>query len=202
MSATARRKERPSATIADYDAFVDAQPTDDRVYELIDGEIVMMTNPSNRHEDIVRNIGDKLSPAMTRRGCQTYRGGTHIQRSDDVTDIRKPRPDLMVRCGATPADPAANYITDPIVVIEVLSRSTEHVDYVKNLPFYMDLPSARHVVLVAQDERRIEHWHRPDTETEWSRQLLPRDGERLTLMSVDFEITLDEVYDRITLGTL
>ncbi|NJO56276.1 MAG: Uma2 family endonuclease [Rhodospirillales bacterium] len=201
MSSTARRLDRARVTIAEYDAFMDRQPDDDRRYELIDGDIVMMTNPSNRHEDVVRNIGDKLSPAMTRRGCQTFRGNTHVQRAD-APNGDKPRPDLMVRCGQTRADPAKNYMTDPLVVIEVLSPSTEETDHLKKVPFYAALPSSRHVVVVSQDERRIEHWHRLDGEMPWERQLLPRDGETLTLTTVAFEITLDEVYDQVTLGPL
>lgn len=203
MASTARRNTPPRITIAEFNAFLDEQRADDGCrYELVDGEIALMTNPTVRHEDIVANIADRLGPKMRARGCQTYRGGTYVQVNDDVGAIQKPRPDLMVRCGETRADPAKTYITDPSVLIEVLSPSTERVDLTGKLPLYLLLPTARHGVMVAQDERRIEHWHRPDAQTEWVRQLLPRDGEVLTLTAVDFETTLDEVYADIPLGKL
>ncbi|MFZ0208715.1 MAG: Uma2 family endonuclease [Roseiarcus sp.] len=65
-------------TIAEFDEIAE-KATEARDYELIDGEIVMMTNPKETHEQIASNIGARLKLAMDSRGCRTYQGGMRVQ---------------------------------------------------------------------------------------------------------------------------
>ena len=115
---TALRRPEP-VTIEAFDNFVSAQ-ADTTLFELVEGVIVMMTNPTETHEQITSNIGAPLKLAMDPRGCRTYQGGIRVQRSDDSRDTDKPRQDIVVRCGAVGSK---TYITDPLVVVEVLSPS-------------------------------------------------------------------------------
>src|SRR5215510_2993779 len=95
---TALRRSEP-VTIEAFDAFVEAQ-ADTALFELVEGDIVMMTNPTEVHEQIAGNIGAPLKLAMDARGCRAYQGGMRVQRSDDPRDTDKTRPDVVVRCGA------------------------------------------------------------------------------------------------------
>lgn len=75
----ARAAERlRKVTIAEFDEIAE-KATEARDYELIDGEIVMMTNPTETHEQIASNIGARLKLAMDSRGCRTYQGGMRVQ---------------------------------------------------------------------------------------------------------------------------
>jgi Uma2 family endonuclease len=74
----ARAAERlRKMTIAEFDEIAE-KATEARDYELIDGEIVMMTNPTETHEQIASNIGGRLKLAMDGRGCRTYQGGMRV----------------------------------------------------------------------------------------------------------------------------
>ena len=84
------------ATIADFDAFVAGLSTL-LEYELVDGEIVMMSNPTETHEQIASNIGARLKLAMDARGCWTYQGGMRVQADDNLKAHDKFRPDVVVR---------------------------------------------------------------------------------------------------------
>lgn len=65
---------QPSPTlISDFDRFVEA-PVDATEFELVDGAIVMMANPTETDELIARNIGAPLKLAMDARQCRTYQG--------------------------------------------------------------------------------------------------------------------------------
>ena len=152
---TALRRPEP-VTIEAFDRFVEAQ-ADTALFELVEGVIVMMTNPTEVHEQIAANIGAPLKLAMDARGCRTYQGGMRVQRSDDPRDTDKTRPDVVVRCGAMGTK---TYITDPLVVIEVLSPSTIDIDRGPKLDFYKSLPTIRHIALVYQDQMRVEHYRR------------------------------------------
>src|SRR5438477_10578656 len=108
---TALRRPEP-VTIEAFDTFVEAQ-ADIALCELVEGVIVMMTNPTEVHEQIAGNIGAPLKLAMDARGCRSYQGGIRVQRSDDPKDTDKTRPDVVVRCGPVGSK---TYITDPLVV--------------------------------------------------------------------------------------
>ena len=123
-------------TIAEFDEIAE-KATEARDYELIDGEIVMMTDPTETHEQIASNIGARLKLAMDSRGCRTL-SGRHARSSGRHSEaFNKFKPDVVVRCG-TPGTGA--YITDPVVVVEVLSPSTMDNDRGPKLRFYKALP--------------------------------------------------------------
>lgn len=184
----AARLDDPPVTIAEFDAFLAAQ-RDDAAWELVGGRIVAMTNPTERHEQIVSNIGAPLKLAMDRLGCRAYFGGMRVQRSDDSRGLDKPRPDILVRCG--PVTPNT-HITDPLVVVEVLSPSTIDVDRGDKLAFYKRQPTMRHIVLVYQDQMRIEHYRR--TDRGWETETLAAPADSLTLEAVGFEMALATIY--------
>jgi Uma2 family endonuclease len=190
MSLRARQFE--PMTIAAFDAFTDSQP-DDVHFELVAGRVVMMSNPTQRHEQIAANIGAPLKLAMDQRRCRTYQGGMRVQLGDNTDETDKVKPDVVVRCGRTTrtAD-VKNYITDQLVVVEVLSPSTMDVDRGPKLDFYKIIPTLRHIAIVYQDQMRIEHYYR--TDTGWQHTVLTRPEDTLYFEAVSFKITLEQVY--------
>ena len=184
---TALRHPTP-VTIAGFDAFVEAQ-ADTAQFELVDGVIVMMANPTETHEQIAGNIGAPLKLAMDAKACRTYQGGMRVQRSADPRDTDKYRPDVVVRWG--PAS-TGTFITDPLVVVEVLSPSTIDVDRGPKLAFYKSLATVRHIALVYQDQMRVEHYRRTDTGFELI--VLKAPVDRLHFEAVEFGLTLERVY--------
>jgi Uma2 family endonuclease len=189
---TALRRPEP-VTVEAFDSFVEAQ-ADTALFELVEGVIVMMTNPTEVHEQIAANIGAPLKLAMDARGYRTYQGGMRVQSSDDPRETDKTRPDVVVRCGALGTK---NYITDPLVVIEVLSPSTMDTDRGSKLDFYKSLPTVRHIALIYQDQMRVEHYRRGEQGFELD--VLKRAEETLHLEAVDFRIDLARVYFGVTL---
>lgn len=187
--ATALKRPEP-VTIEAFDAFVETKGDDARLYELVDGVIVMMSNPTEAHEQIAGNIGAPLKLAMDKRNCRTYQGGMRVQLSEKVSGIDKTKPDVLVRCGAI--EGSRNFVTDPIIVVEVLSPSTIDVDRGPKLDFYKAIPTMGHIVLVYQDQMRVEHYQR--TPSGFELQVLKNPADRLEFDSLGFEIDLGSVY--------
>ena len=80
----------------------------------------------------------------------------------------------------------------PIVVVEVLSRSTEDHDRGAKWVAYRDLESLQHYLLIAQDARRVEVYSREAKR--WSLQVLaPPDA--IVLPAIGAELTFDEIYE-------
>jgi len=186
--------EDSPVTISAFDAFLDGQ-AEDGLWELVAGRIVAMTDPTERHEQIVANIGAPLKLAMDARGCRAYFGGMRIQLSDDARGLDKPRPDLLVRCG--PAS-LRSFVTDPLVVVEVLSPSTIDTDRGEKLRFYKRLPTLRHIVLVYQDQMRAEHYRRGDVG--WDLETLVKPEDCLVFEAVRFEMPLATAYFGVVTG--
>mgnify|MGYP005990941233 CR=1 FL=1 len=112
-----------------------------------------------------------------------------VQRSSDSRGKDKTKPDIVVRCG-----PRQNqtYVTDPLVVVEVLSPSTMDYDRGGKLKFYKSLPTLRHIALIYQDQMRVEHYER--TDEGWRLDVLTAPDDVLRFDAVDFEIDLDRTY--------
>jgi len=178
----------PPVTIAEFDAFLEAQK-DDSLWELVAGAIVAMTNPTEAHEQIVANLGAPLKLAMDSKQCRAFLGGMRVQRSDRTDAVDKPRPDIVVRCGPFQG---RTYITDPLVVVEVLPPSTIDIDRGEKLRFYKRLPTLRHIALVYQDQMRIEHYRK--TDEGWRMEVLIQPGESLHFEAVGFAVELDRIY--------
>ena len=189
---TALRHPEP-VTIDAFDTFVAAQ-ADTTLFELVEGVIVMMTNPTEVHEQIAGNIGAPLKLAMDARGCRTYQGGIRVQRSDDPSDRDKTRPDVVVRCGAIGTK---SYITDSLVVVEVLSPSTIDVDRGPKLDFYKSLPTIRHIAFIYQDQMRVEHYRR--AEQGFELEVLTQPDAVAHFEAVEFRIDLTRIYFDVTI---
>lgn len=168
--------------------------TDTR-YELHDGQPVAMAPTRWAHGEVVarlsRLIGNRL--AERRPECSVLIGpGVQSRRRANSYFI----PDMLMTCESRKADSAL--IEAPVLIVEVLSDSTESTDRIVKLQEYQLFPSLTEILLI--DPRRIhaQVYRRLDAER-WLVLLLQTAEARLHLESVDFDLALDEVYRGIPL---
>ncbi|WP_019904916.1 Uma2 family endonuclease [Methylobacterium sp. 77] len=165
MAVAARRDSRMN--VAEYRLWVENRPDDER-WELLDGLAVLMSPPRERHQTIVANLIRRLGDLADHKGCRALPGLAILSAAmDDFAPI----PDVVVRCGPLLPD---GYASDPILVAEVLSKSTMSLDRGRKTDFYRSVPSLRTFLLVSQDEVRIEAWRRLDA-GDWAVDALYRD---------------------------
>ncbi len=138
-----------------------------------------------------------MKQAADKRGCQAFFGGMRVQRSENQGAIDKPRPDLLVRRG-----PLArrDFVTDPLVVVEVLSPSTMDVDRGDKLRFYKRLPTLAHVALVYQDQMRVEHYRRLDTG--WETETLTAPSQAMVFEAISCGIGMEDAWFGVDLDGL
>lgn len=102
--------------------------------------------------------------------------------------------DAAVICGEPARDPASpTHVTNPLVVIEVLSTSTEAYDRGEKREHYQQIEALREYVLIAQDRCRVEVFRRVSDGT-WEHRVHGR-GEAFELPSLGFDVSTDELYD-------
>lgn len=124
------------------------------------GEITAMAGGSRRHNALALRVGAALDAARSTTGCVAFQSDQKIR---VLATGKATYPDVTVVCGAIegdPADPSGVTITNPSILVEVLSPSTEEDDRGNKWRHYQLLPSLREYVLVSQNAPRIEVFRR------------------------------------------
>ncbi|MCJ2087851.1 Uma2 family endonuclease [Methylobacterium sp. E-005] len=126
-------------------------------YELVDGEVFGMSPERVRHAEVKASAYLALRSALGRTTlpCRALPDGMSV-RIDHTTVFE---PDALVYCGPR-ANPDAIEITDPIIVVEVLSPSTAAVDSGRKFAGYFALMSMRHYLIIDPMKRLVIHHRR------------------------------------------
>lgn len=186
MQATLRLPRR--ASYADYLA---AEQTSECRHEFIDGVIVAMAGGSDEHNRIAGRLAQLLGSRET-GSCGYYPSD---QRFWIPSRTRGRYSDGSIICGP-PEHPVhdARATSNPTVVIEVLSPSSEGDDDGEKRSDFQSLASLEAYVLVAQDQRRVKVYRR--TNGEWGVTTY-RDGDSFELPTLSTSIPVADIYDRI-----
>ncbi len=155
-------------------------------HEYVDGDIRAMTGATVQHARVVRRLLTRLD-AKLRRPCEALA-------NDVLVHVSAARayyyPDLVVSCTETPGD--SRVIAAPVLVVEVLSDSTEATDRLEKRHNYRSVPSVQAILIVAQDRRYVE-LDRREPDGGWTRETLTDEGS-LDLPGLDVTLDLDDIY--------
>lgn len=163
--------------------------------EYVNGRIFAMSGASRPHNLIAGNVYREISSQLRGRPCEAY-----------VSDMRvKVRPtglytypDIAVACEEILLDDAHNdTLLNPIVLIEVLSPSTEAYDRGEKFAHYRRLESLQEYVLIAQDKARIEHFARQGEQ--WVLSEISDLTGTLHLPSIGCHLPLKDIYEKVEL---
>lgn len=91
------------------------------------------------------------------------------------------------------------YAYDAVMLAEVLSPSTMNNDRGRKLDFYKTIATLRSILVVYQDEVRLEAWQRGPS-SEWQRVVLKERSDTLSLPELDGVLSLGDLYDGISLS--
>jgi Uma2 family endonuclease len=137
-------------TREEFQAWVEQQPSGR--FERIDGIVVAMAPERASHNRRKGAARDALRRAISDAGltsCEAFGDGMTVQVENSDFE-----PDALLRCGPLlPGD--ATRVSDPLVLIEVLSPDSGTRDRATKLHAYFRLPSVRHYLIVWPDEQRI-----------------------------------------------
>jgi len=144
---------RPTATMSADEFLVWAETQDDD-YELVDGRAVAMSRDRKGHNVTKGFVFSALAAAIKRdkHPCTPYSDGIGVKTPADA--VR--RPDASVECGE-PFDPAGLFLAKPVIVVEVVSPSSERDDTIAKFADYFSIPSIAHYLIVLPDRRMVIH---------------------------------------------
>ena len=160
-------------------------------HEYVAGEIFAMTGASIRHNIIAGNLYTALRTHLRGTPCRALMEGVKLR-------LKKERsyfyPDVMVTCEARllELDASTQIVEDPVLLIEVLSPTTEGIDRREKLRAYRTLPGLKEYALVSQDECRVELYRRRG-DIGWD-IITFEPGDQVELASVELSLPIADIY--------
>lgn len=164
-------------------------------HEYFDGEVFQMAGASDEHNTINGNAYASLHFQLKKRDCKVYQSDmrVHIPKTGLYT-----YPDIAAVCENPEFLPDEKFdtLTNPILIIEVLSDSTEGYDKGVKFDNYRSLDSLREYVLISQNSKRVIRYTK---QTNGSWILMDFIGEKteIELASIECALTMEDIYDKV-----
>ena len=161
-------------------------------HEYVNGEIFAMAGARLRHNSIAASIIGALLPLVRGQSCRVFNSDQRI--SVSATGMFT-YPDAGVVCGKPSFhEKDGMSLLNPVVLVEVLSKSTEAYDRGEKLAHYRRNPSVREILIVWQSEVRVEHHRRLEGEDWLVRE--HREGA-IDLPALGGAIALEDLYAQV-----
>ena len=156
------------------------------------GEIFAMAGGSPRHSRLSLRVIARLDGSLGKRSCQVYTSDLRL----GVDGAHFVYADAVVVCGPLSLRPGTtDVVTNPSVVVEVLSRTTESYDRGSKQAAYLALGSVEHFVLVSQREPRVEVYTREGDGS--FRFRVYEGGGAARLERLDVTLAVDDLYEGV-----
>ncbi|MCU0238471.1 MAG: Uma2 family endonuclease [Pyrinomonadaceae bacterium] len=169
-------KVKPNLSIEDY---IEGEEISEIRHEYIYGEVYAMAGASDTHNIIVGNIFGNLWSHLRNAQCQAFSENMKLK-ADEATFYY---PDVMIACDENPT--SVYYREEPILLVEVLSNSTERTDRNEKLTVYKKIPSLQEYLIVWQDKVYCEIYRRK-SENNLETEIYDESEAEIYFDSIDF----------------
>ncbi|MBI3776575.1 MAG: Uma2 family endonuclease [Gammaproteobacteria bacterium] len=183
---------RPKHQQLSVEEYIKGEESSEVRHEYIGGEVYAMVGTSDRHNLIAGNLFALLHAQLRGTPCRLFMSDMKVRlrvASDDAFYY----PDLMLACN--PDDRATYYRTQPCLIVEVLSETTERIDRREKLLAYTSIDSLQEYVLLSQNHIEVEVHRRVDG---WRGQIVTTGDVHLQCLSLD--VSLAAIYEDVPLS--
>jgi Uma2 family endonuclease len=162
-------------------------------HEFMDGKLLASAGSSRQHNLIGTNTTVAIGSRTRGHKCEVYVNDMRVQLSRN----RVSYPDVVVVNGEPKfADSETDVLLNPTVVVEVFSRATIGYDKTVKLESYLAMDSIREVLLVKEDEMRVEHYFKQNPK-QWIYRIYNVADDVISLDSINCKVSLSEIYSQI-----
>jgi len=181
---------QPTPTRYTVEEYFALEEQSEECHEFFEGDVVAKAGGSGVHNDLVQNFVLALRPKLRGSSCRVKVETMQLA----VRDQRHyTYPDVMVSCH--PDDRRAERLyRHPVLIVEVLSRSTEAYDRGEKFSSYQQLPYLRHYLLVSQQQWLVE-WFQKNQHGGWDYAALSKPDDTLHIPELALSLTLAEIYE-------
>lgn len=163
-------------------------------HEYYNGRVYAMTGAKEPHNLIAGNLVAAFHSQLRRKPCRVYASDMRVR---VVKTGLNTYPDITIVCGQPQfTDNVRDTITNPIVIVEVLSASTERYDRGMKFENYRTIDTLRDYILVAQDHHHVEHFARQERGL-WIFQEAVDISAVMHIQSIECMLKLEELYEKV-----
>jgi Uma2 family endonuclease len=161
--------------------------------EYSNGKVLSASGSSRRHNLIGSNTTIAIGSRVRGHKCEVYVNDMRVK----LAPHNYCYPDVVVVNG----EPAfegkeLDILLNPTVIVEIMSRATLNHDKTEKLDRYLAMSSVREIMLVKEEEMRVEHYFK-QTQNQWTYKIYQNREDIISIESVNCKISLSEIYSQI-----
>lgn len=157
--------------------------------EYIDGQVYAMAGASINHNILALNLARKFGNHLEGTPCATFMSDIKVE-LPATPENSYVYPDVIVDCAYSANDGIA---TAPVIIVEILSKSTRKWDTSTKLLRYINLPTLKEYVLIEQDIVAVQVLRKRN---HWQAEYLYL-GDLVTFEAIDLTLNVNDIYDRV-----
>lgn len=182
----------PDLTVKEY---IQHEIDSNTKYEYHDGKIYAHAGGTLNHGKISGNVYSEMRIQLKKKNskCLPFNSDIKLFIKSSNSYVY---PDSMVICSEEVSDEEENYVTNPILIVEVLSKSTAAYDRGDKLYLYRGIPSFKEYVLIEQDKHVVDVHYKHKNSDLWSLIRYKGLDKIIKFQSLGIEISMEELYFR------
>jgi Uma2 family endonuclease len=163
-------------------------------HEYYQGEVFALSGAGMRHNRIQVNFIGEVRNYLKGKPCDVFGSELRVHIPDNSLYTY---PDALIVCGGPEMlDNEFDTLLNPIVIVEILSRTTQNYDRGDKFALYRAIPSLREYILINSEKVGVEHYYRQEDQ-DWLLHEQQALTEHLFVRSIDFSLPLSELYSGV-----
>lgn len=161
-------------------------------HEFMDGEIFAMAGGKRYHSLTISNIARHLGNQLEGSPCEVHTSDLRVR----IKPTHYVYPDVVIACNLKLVSNIFDTLENPLIIFEVLSKSTAYRDKIEKRSDYFDLECLTDYVIVYQVEMCVEHYERV-AQKKWTLRIYDQASQIINLNSIQCALSLGEIYRNI-----
>lgn len=186
----------PTKTYYSPEEYLELETTAEHKSEYFDGQIIPMAGGKPNHNQLAINLTSAINYNFRKQPYRVFMSDLRLW----IPNFRLyTYPDVMVvNIPLVFAENRSDTIINPLAIAEILSDSTEKYDRGDKFRMYRTIPSFREYLLISQTAMQVEKFTKNES-NQWVLSEYSGKDAKISFDSFEFEISLEELYDRVDL---
>jgi Uma2 family endonuclease len=177
-----------------FDEYLAMEELDTEKHEYKNGEIVSMTGGTTEHNKIALNFAANLKISLKKQNYSIFIGDVKLW---IPTYSEATYPDIMLIEGEPNYyGTSKTVITNPSLIVEVLSKSTQNYDQGEKFYYYRSIPEFKEYILISQYQCYVMQFNKTN-QNKWVLSEYRNDNSALSLQAVKFNISFEDIYENV-----
>jgi Uma2 family endonuclease len=175
--------------------YLEMERVSDIKHEYYKGEVYAMSGASPAHNDIAYNINRLVAPFLHGKGCKLYGSDFRIYIPENALFTY---PDFSIVCGKSETpDIYTDNLTNPAVIIEILSKSTMDYDRGTKFTLYRSITSLKEYLLIDSTSVSVELFTKKE-DNSWILTEFKQLSESLSMTTINLTLRLEDIYEDVS----